>query len=260
MKKHAFQNFQIDHCTLLLQPQLYNVAYCLFKIIFGVGPDDLLYEKRKEWAPGQGEQSMTFAVCVGDSSKKEDTKKEIELAKTIFAVVQPSEPTTQSSHVRTMLDGHKQAAQWQHIALRTDDLLGFYKFAMDRGVQFITPILKDDADNLIQVFSGEWYFPGIQSSGMFFEFLQRKPSDASLAAIEAENRETWFRDKTFLGLYGEKEREYQTGKVTPFVDFELFGMISRAIEGKKLWEITENDLEKIEKMMLDFTAKKRKSA
>lgn len=260
MKKHAFQNFQIDHCTLLLQPELYNVSYCLFKIIFGVGPDDLLYEKRKEWAPGQGEQSMTFAVCVGNSEKKADHKKEIELAKTIFAVVQPSEPKSQPSHVRTMLDGHRQAAQWQHIALRTDDLLGFYKFAMDRGVQFITPILKDDHDNLIQVFSGEWYFPGIQSSGMFFEFLQRKPSDASLAAIEAENKETWFRDKTFLGLYGEKERQYQTGEVTPFIDFALFGMISREIEGLKLWEITEKHLERIEKMMLDFAAKKKSRA
>lgn len=259
MKKHAFQNFQIDHCTLLLQPELYNVAYCLFKIIFGVGPNDILYEKRKEWAPGQGEQSMTFAVCVGNSEVKSDHKKEIELAKTIFAVVQPSEPKNQSSHVRTMLDSHKQAAQWQHIALRTDDLLGFYKFALDRGVQFITPILKDDHDNLIQVFSGEWYFPGAQASGMFFEFLQRKPSDASLAAIEAENRETWFRDKTFLGLYGEKEREYQTGKVTPFVDFELFGMISREIEGLKLWEISEAKIEKIEQIMLEFTRNKKKA-
>jgi hypothetical protein len=257
-KRHAFQNFQIDHCTLLLQPQLYNVAYCLFKIIFGVGPDGLLYEKRKEWAPGQGEQSMTFAVCVGDSSKK-DHRQEIDLAKTIFAVVQPSEPTTQSSHVRTMLDSHKQAAQWQHIALRTDDLLGFYQFALDRGVQFITPILKDDHENLIQVFSGEWYFPGVQSSGMFFEFLQRKPSDESLAAIEAQNRESWFRDKTFLGLYGEKEREYQTGQVTPFIDFELFGMVSRYLEGKKLWEITDTDLDRIEKMMLDFAASKKKA-
>jgi hypothetical protein len=258
VQRHAFQNFQIDHCTLLLQPELYNVSYCLFKIIFGVGPDGLLYEKRKEWTPGQGEQSMTFAVCVGNSEVMSDHKKEIELAKTIFAVVQPSEPKTQSSHVRTMLDGHKQAAHWQHIALRTDDLLGFYKFALERGVQFITPILKDDHDNLIQVFSGEWYFPGIQSSGMFFEFLQRKPSDASLAAIEAENKETWFRDKTFLGLYGEKEREYQTGNVTPFVDFELFGKISREIEGKKLWDITDPILEKIEKIMIDHAAVKAK--
>ncbi len=252
MKKHSFQNFQVDHVTLLLQPQLYNVSYCLFKIIFGVGPNDLLYEKRKEWVPGQGEESMTYAVCVGQGSSAD-----ADLNKTIFAVVQPSEPKSQSSHVRQMLDSHSQAAHWQHIALRTEDLLSFHKFALDRGVQFITPILKDDHDNLIQVFSGEWYFPGIQSSGMFFEFLQRKPSDAAVAALEAENRESWFRDKTFLGLYGEKEREYQTGKVTPFVDFELFGLISREIEGKKLWEIGDADLERIEKIMLKFAAEKK---
>ncbi len=254
LKKHSFQNFQVDHMTLLLQPQLYKVSYCLFKIIFGVGPDGLLYEKRKEWTPGKGEESMTFAVCVGQGGSKD-----ADLNKTIFAVVQPSEPKTQSSHVREMLDSHSQAAHWQHVALRTDDLLSFYKFALDRGVQFITPILKDDHENLIQVFSGEWYFPGIKPSGMFFEFLQRKPSDASLQAIEAENRESWFRDKTFMGLYGEKEREYQTNNVTPFVDFELFGLITREIEAKKLWEITEADLVKIEQIMLDFTAKKKKA-
>ncbi len=250
--KHDFQNFQVDHMTLLLQPQLYNVAYVVFKIIFGVTPDNLLYEKRKEWTAGKGEESMTFAVCIGEGASAD-----AELNKTIIAVVQPSEPKDQSSHVREMLDGHQAAAHWQHIALRTPDLLAFHKFAMDRGVQFITPILKDDADNLIQVFSGEWYFPGIKPSGMFFEFLQRKPSDASLAVLESQNRESWFRDKTFLGLYGEKESEYQRNAVTPFLDFELFGKISREIEGKKLWEIKDADLEKIEKIMLDFTLAKR---
>ncbi len=244
--KHDFQNFQVDHMTLLLQPRLYNVAYVVFKIIFGVRPEDLLYEKRKEWAPGQGEQSMTFAICLGKGASPDEN-----LNKTIVAVVQPSEPKTQSSHVRQMLNSHNSAAQWQHIALRTPDLLAFHKFASERGIQFITPILKDDHDDLIQVFSGEWYFPGIQSSAMFFEFLQRNPSDESIKALENQNRESWFRDKTFLGLYGEKEREYQTGKVTPFIKFELFERIEKEIGDKKLWEITDADLLRIEGIMME---------
>ena len=250
--KHSFQNFQVDHMTLLLQPQLYNVSWVAFNVIFGVGPENLLYDKRKEWTPGQGVQSMTYAVCVGQGADKNE-----EFNKTIFAVVQPSEPKTQSSHVRQMLDSHQQAAHWQHVALRTPDLLAFHKHASERGVQFITPILKDDEDDLIQVFSGEWYFPGIKPSGMFFEFLQRNPSSASMKQVEDQNRELWFRDKTFLGLYGEKEREYQSGEVTPFLKFDLFDKISKEIEGKKMWEITQADMSRIEDMMIEHTKKSK---
>ena len=161
--KHAFQNFQVDHVTLLLQPRLYNVAFVTFNVIFGVGPENILYEKRKEWVKGEGEQSLTYAVQVGQGSTEDKAQN-----KTIFAVVQPSEPKSQPSHVREMLDSHNSAALWQHIALRTSDLLTFHKFAVERGVNFITPILKDDEDDLIQVFSGEWFYPGIRSSAMFF--------------------------------------------------------------------------------------------
>lgn len=248
--KHSFQNFQVDHMTLLLQPQLYTVAYVAFNVIFGVGPDDLLYEKRKEWTPGQGQRSMTYAVCLGQGAAKEE-----ELNKTIIAVVQPSEPKTQSSHVREMLDSHSSAALWQHIALRTPDLLAFHKHATERGVQFITPILKDDADNLIQVFSGEWYYPGIKSSGMFFEFLQRNPSEKSMQEVEKQNGESWFRDKTFLGLYGEKETEYQRGAVTPFLKFELFDILTREIGSKQVWEITPADMKHYEDIMIETTKK-----
>lgn len=251
--KHSFQNFQVDHMTLLLQPRLYNVAYVAFNVIFGVTPENLLYEKRKEWEPGKGEESLTFAVQVGQGNKDDRAQN-----KTIFAVVQPSEPKTQPSHVREMLDSHNSAALWQHIALRTPDLLAFHKFALERGVQFITPILKDDHDDLIQVFSGEWYYPGIRSSAMFFEFVQRRPSEESLLAIQEANRELWFRDKTFLGLYGEKEREYQSGNVTPFLDFALFEKIENEVKNLKLWEITPDILQRCEDMMIDFTKKKNK--
>lgn len=251
--KHSFQNFQVDHVTLLLQPRLYNVAYVAFNVIFGVTPENLLYEKRKEWVKGEGEQSLTYAVQVGQGNKDDKAQN-----KTIFAVVQPSEPLSQPSHVREMLDSHNSAAMWQHIALRTNDLLAFHKFALERGVQFITPILKDDEDDLIQVFSGEWFYPGIRSSGMFFEFVQRKPSQDSLEALREANRELWFRDKTFLGLYGEKEQEYQSGKITPFLDFALFEKIENEIKGLKIWEITPDILQKCEDLMIDFTKKKLK--
>ena len=199
---------------------------------------------------GEGEKSMTFAVCVGEGAAKEEA-----LNKTIIAVVQPTEPLSQPSHVREMLDGHQSAAHWQHIALRTPDLLAFHKHASERGMQFITPILRDEHDDLIQVFSGEWFFPGIKSSGVFFEFLQRNPSDASVKMIEEQNREMWFRDKTFLGLYQEKENEYQSGKVTPFIKFELFDQIKKEIGSKNTWEMSEGDMSRIEDMMVEFTKK-----
>lgn len=160
--KKPFLNFQVDHMTLLVQPELYKVGYLVFHSIFGVGPDDILYEKRSTWRKEEGEQSMTYAMKIGQGANKND-----ELNNTIIAVVQPSEPKDQSSHVREMLDGHSAAAHWQHIALRTDDLLAFHKHAIERGMQFITPILKDDEEDLIQVFSGEWYFPRMKPSGMF---------------------------------------------------------------------------------------------
>lgn len=248
--KPAFLNFRVDHMTLLLQPALYNVAYVLFKTVFGVGPDDLLYDKRKEWVPGEGEQSMTYAMRLGQGV--DDPK----LTNTIVAVVQPSEPANQPSHVRTMLDSHSAAAHWQHIALRTPDLLAFHQHALERGVNFITPILKDEEENLIQVFSGEWYFPGTTPSGMFFEFLQRDPNDQVVAMLKDQNRK-WFRDETFIGLYVEKEREYQSGDVKPFIDHALFEKLRALVAGKKTWEIDDATLREAEARMMEHARSKR---
>lgn len=251
--RKPFQNFEVDHMTLLLQPDLYKLSYLVFNVIFGVSPDDVLYDKRKKWNETEEEKSMTYAVRVGHGHHSGP-----ELQNTIFAVVQPSEPKTQSSHVREMLDGHEQSAHWQHVALRTSDLLEFHKFASERGVQFITPILKDDDDNLIQVFSGEWYLPGLKASGMFFEFLQRNPSDENMKVVHEQNRESWFKDKTFLGLYGEKEQEYQSKKVTPFLKFDLMEALLKEFKGKQIFQITEADLSKAEEMMLAHTKKNAK--
>jgi hypothetical protein len=249
-KKPDFLNFHVDHMTLLLQPELYPVAYVLFKTIFGVTAEDLLYDKRKEWVKGEGEKSMTYALRLG--SGVDDAK----LINTIVAVVQPSEPKNRPSHVRSMLDDHGAAAHWQHVALRTRDLLAFHRHALERGVNFITPILKDDEENLIQVFSGEWYFPGSKPSGMFFEFLQRDPSDQVVAALKDQNRR-WFRDETFMGLYEEKEREYQSGTVTPFIDHALFEKLYDRFGGRNTWEITTEELKTAETMMIDYARAKR---
>lgn len=250
MAKKSFLNFQVDHMTLLLQPDLYKISYLAFNTIFGVGPEDLLYDKRKEWIPGEGEKSMTYAVCLGRGAHPDP-----DLNNTIIAVVQPTEPKSQGSHVREMLDGHQQSAHWQHVALRTPDLLAFHQHAVERGVQFITPILKDEEEDLIQVFSGEWYLPGLRPSGMFFEFLQRNPSEEHVKIAQSMNRESWFRDKTFLGLYGEKEREYASGSVTPFLKFDLFNLLLKEFKEKNIWEITPADLQRAEDMMIEHTKK-----
>lgn len=245
-KKPNFMNFAVDHMTLLLHPKLYAVAYPIFRIIFGTTPDDLLYDKRRAGKNGQADVSMTFANRIGEWTSAEKVP-----LSTIIAVVQPSEPLNEPSHVREMLDGHQSAAHWQHIALRTPDLLAFHKHAVERGVQFVTPILRDEEENLIQVFSGEWFFPGSKPSGLFFEFVQREPSNSALAEIQRMNKQSWFRDETFLGLYDEKEREYQSGKVRPFISDELFAKISAYVGNKQMFQVTEDDLAKIEQIMLD---------
>lgn len=247
MARSEFLNFKVDHMTLLVQPPLYNVAYVIFRTIFGCAPEHVVYEKRKEWEPGQGDQSLTYAMQLGQGADASP-----DLQTTMVAVVQPSEPAHTPSHVREMLDGHQAAAHWQHIALRTPDLLAFHAHATARGVNFITPVLRDESDDVIQVFSGEWFFPGAPPSGMFFEFLQRNPSEELLQKMAERNRESWFNDKTFLGLYGEKEQEYQSGRVTPFFDEALFHQISAIVAHKKLWEITEEDIQRAEQAMLDY--------
>lgn len=249
----SFLNFKVDHMTMLVQPEMYNVSYLVFRTIFGCTPEHMLYEKRKEWVKGQGEESLTFAMQVGSGSEHAENTK---LDNTMIALVQPSEPKGQSSHVREMLDGHRAAAHWQHIALRTPDLMSFHRHALERGVNFITPILRDETDDVIQIFSGEWFFPGSPPSGMFFEYLQRNPSPELLKKLEDRNRESWFNDKTFLGLYGEKEAEYQSGKVTPFLDPALFEQLHGMVKAKKVWEIKESEIQTAEDAMKDYARKR----
>ncbi len=110
-QKQGFLNFTVDHMTLLLHPRLYTVAYAIFRIIFGVRPEDILYEKRRSQGDGS-EVSMTFANSIGEWKGGDRDP-----LKTIIAVVQPSEPKNEPSHVRDMLDGHDSSAHWQHIAL-----------------------------------------------------------------------------------------------------------------------------------------------
>jgi hypothetical protein len=255
MARPSFLNFKVDHMTLLVQPELYNVSYLIFRTIFGCTPEHVLYEKRKEWVKGQGDESLTFAMQVGEGGGDYHAK----LDNTMIAVVQPSEPKSQPSHVREMLDGHKAAAHWQHIALRTPDLMAFHRHALERGVNFITPVLRDESEDVIQIFSGEWFYPGAPASGMFFEFLQRNPSAELLQKLADHNRESWFNDKTFLGLYGEKENEYQSGKVTPFIDPALFEKLHSLVKSKKFWEIKESDIQAAEDAMKDYGRKKMSS-
>ncbi len=256
MKKQPFHNFVVDHMTFLVEPDLYKTTYALFRVIFGVGREDLIYEKRSNW-PGQKKPaSMTFAARVG-------VEKDARVpAQAIFAVVQPTEPKTRSSHVRAMLKNRGGSCHWQHVALRTPDLLGFHKFCVERGVNFITPILKDADEDLIQVFSGEWTVPGAaKPSATFFEFVQRDPSAELLKQLEtASNRQAWFRDKTFLGLYGEKENEYKRGRAVPFIDDALARRIASRLKGREVFEIEDSQLEQVEADMLDYAAARARTA
>lgn len=250
MKKQPFHNFVVDHMTFLVEPALYKTTYALFRIVFGVSKTDLIYEKRRP-LPGGKEASMTFASRIGVESSAAK-------AQSIIAVVQPTEGKAQSSHVRTMLKNRGGSCHWQHVALRTPDLVGFHRFCLERGVNFITPILKDAEEDLIQVFSGEWMLPGSKPTATFFEFVQRDPSPKLLKQLEeGSNREAWFRDKTFLGLYGEKEDEYRRGTVTPFIDDELSERIAERLKPLELWEIEDSDLDAVEADMKAYARAKR---
>ncbi|MDE2492222.1 MAG: hypothetical protein KGM24_15345 [Elusimicrobia bacterium] len=250
MKKQAFHNFVVDHMTFLVEPELYKTTYALLRIVFGVSREDLIYEKRSNWA-GQPPRSMTFASRLGVHGGAGAP------AQTIVAVVQPTEPDDKPSHVRQMLKNRGGGCHWQHIALRTPDLLGFHAFCLERGVNFITPVLKDDEEDLIQVFSGEWMVPGGRPTATFFEFVQRDPSPELLEELKsASNREAWFRDKTFLGLYGEKEAEYARGAATPFIDDALAERIARRIGRREVWEVDDALLGEVEADMLAYAAER----
>lgn len=246
--KKDYLNLVVDHMTFLVEPRLYKMTYALFRIVLGVSLEDIIYEKRRKWPGDRDEKSMTFAAKLGEypASGK--------LNSTIVAVVEPTEPARQSSHVREILSNRSGSAHWQHIALRTPDLTAFHRHALERGVNFITPILKDQDEDLIQVFSGEWNLPGAKPSGIFFEFVQREPGPDLLKRLAEANREAWFRDKTFLGLYQEKENEYKSGKVTPFIDDELFRAVEALLEPKPLWKIGEEDLRRVEEVMTAYAA------
>src|ERR1035437_3764026 len=106
MKKQPFHNFVVHHMTFLTDPDLYKTTYALFRIVFGVSREDLIYEKRSNW-PGQKKAaSMTFASRLG-------VEKDARVpSQTIVAVVQPTEPADKSSHARPMLQNRAGACAW----------------------------------------------------------------------------------------------------------------------------------------------------
>ena len=248
--KAASFNFVADHMTLLVEPRMYKLFYAFARIVLKVPKEGIIYEKRKRWPGAKEEVSMTFALNIGDTAR-EGSKN----ARTMVAVVQPTEPASQSSHVRQMLADHTASAHWQHIALRTPDLIAFYEHARAHAVNFITPIMKDGDEDLLQVFSGELFAPGSKPSGIFFEFVQRDVTPQLLERIKSLDRESFFRDKTFLGLYGQKEDEYQSGKITAIWDEALMLKIEKAWAAKPLWEIGEADLQEAAGWMREHAAK-----
>ena len=50
--RQSFLNFQVDHMTLLLQPQDVQCRVRPLPDILGVTPEDILYNKRKAWVDG----------------------------------------------------------------------------------------------------------------------------------------------------------------------------------------------------------------
>ena len=245
MDRPTYLNLVPDHSTLLLSPRAYRMYYLLLRVLFKLSPEDIVYNVRSR----DGNDSMTFAVRIGCDDVTEDRG----LKQTLYAVVQPTEGETEHSHVREMLASHKTSALWQHQALRTPDLFALHDHLRARGVNFITPILADEKEDLLQVFTGEIFAPGEDPSGVFFEFVQRKITPELKERLATHNRETFFKDDTFLGLYAVKQREYESGIVVPFINHALFCATEELfLAYKKQPDITEEDVIGAEQFMIGY--------
>ena len=58
--------------TLLFEPPLYNVAHVVFRVIFGVGASDLIYEERRKLAGGR---KHVWETSEGDLKAAEAAKR-----------------------------------------------------------------------------------------------------------------------------------------------------------------------------------------
>src|SRR5438874_1117564 len=114
--KKSYLNLVVDHTTIFVEPRSYNVTYALFRVVFGVAPEDVLYNKRLKWPGEKEEKSLTFASRIGRYENRPG------LDNAIIAIVEPTEPPSQSSHVRTILKNRGGSIHCFHIALRTPDL------------------------------------------------------------------------------------------------------------------------------------------
>jgi hypothetical protein len=280
--KPHFANFEHDHSTLHVDPMLYNVFYLLLRVHLCVpaGRDGIVYDVQMKWRDDHTE-SMTYAANLGGAWTDADEiqfqkleriigadtemlrgfwkdfynyfkqKREADMLRNMMlAVVQPSEPSDMFSHVRQILDEHSACAHVQHIALKTLDIREFYNHARARGAQFVTPLLYDEKNDLVQVFAGELYHPWIETpSGLFLEFVERRPNP-ELREEGARNRELFFRDKTFLSLYGYKQAEYESGNIVPYFLPQLFRELYALVGDKRWLDITEDDILLAEKLMM----------
>jgi len=280
--KPYFANFEHDHATIHVDPILYNVFYLLLRTLLCVPRDrsGIVYDVEMSWRDDHKE-SMTYAANLGGAWTKKDEeqfnalrellgadtstlrcfwekfyeyfkqKREADMLRNMMvAIVQPSEPADMFSHVRQILDEHSTCAHVQHLALKTPDIRGFHNHAVARGAQFVTPLLYDEKNDLVQVFGGELYHPRSETaSGLFLEFVERRPNP-ELREEGTRNRELFFRDKTFLSLYGYKQAEYESKKIVPFILPELFRELYTVVGSKKFWDITEDDVAVAEKLMM----------
>lgn len=280
--KPYFANFEHDHSTLHVDSMLYNVFYLLLRIHLCVpgNRDGIVYDVQMKWRDDHTE-SMTYAANLGGAWTETDEKwfqdfegvagiyyaltplflekfheylkqkREADMLRNMMiAVVQPSEPSDMASHVRQTLDEHSTCAHVQHIAFKTPDIRGFYEHAVARGAQFVTPLLYDEKNDLIQVFAGELYHPWSKKpSALFPEFVERRPNP-ELREEGINNREIFFRDGTFLSLYGYKQAEYESGNIVPYFLPELFCELHALVGHKKWWDITEDDVATAEKLMM----------
>ncbi len=149
--------------TLLTEPELYKITYALFPRRLRRRPRGHHLREAPALARGPAGEAILHDLRLdARRALREAASKSSNADASSPSSSRPSPPTQQRPTCATILE--EQRRRLPLAAHRSADRrtsMAFHRqFALERGVNFITPILKDADEDLIQVFSGEWMVPG----------------------------------------------------------------------------------------------------
>jgi hypothetical protein len=246
-QRPGFLNQTLDHFTTVYSPDLYQVWAYTLHVLYGIGPvvgeDGLLYRKPEPAPDGTAPFEITRALSIGQVTDVG--------GQTILALVQ-SHPMYHQ--LRQMLG--ERNAHFQHLALSTSDIAGWYDHLVEHGINPMTPILREG--QMVQFFWGLIMDPrqgmDFRPNGVWLESVQRLQDDAALQQLAANSR--YFRDESFNGLLAAVEHMYRNQAWIPFMDADLYVRILAYALEHPVQRMTLADLCAVEGMMLRYGAER----